>query len=714
MSKYCKTPTVLQMEATECGAASLCMIMGYYGRQIPLERMRIEAGVSRDGSKASNVLKAARKFGLEAKGYRKSFESLLKLDPPCIIHWNFNHFLVFEGIKGKYAYLNDPAMGRRKVTIEELDAGFTGIVLTFSKTDSFVKEKTKRSFSSLIFKRIKGEYHSIAALIFLALLLVLPGFLVPLFTEFYVDQILSRGNTTYLSAIVLFMLGAFLFSLILQLYRNYMLLRLKTKRQLTSTRGFIEHVFHLPMLFFSQRYSSDIANRVSNNENVNEFMFSDFAAMILDLIVAFFYFVLLMKYSPLLTAIVLLNVILNAVILKLNDEPLTNLVSRYEMEAGKTFSNLYSGVTLTATLKASGAENRFLERIFGFNAKAINAEQQIGKRAEIMGSIPEITTAITRLLVLAIGGFMVIRGSFTAGMLLAFTTLTGSFMGPMNELMTIFRKIQTLKADMNRVADIENYPVEESFSEKAETESIEGKLSGKVDMVDIAFGYSILEPPLVEHFSFHLESGVSIALVGSSGSGKSTVSKIVSGLYKPWGGELLFDGIPSDKVPREVKSASIATVSQEINLFSGTIAENLTMWNSSIMESDIVQACKDACIHDVITSKPGAYDFVLNDGGTNLSGGQRQRMEIARALVTNPTVLILDEATSAVDPIVEKQIMDNIKRRGCTCIIVAHRLSAIRDCDEIIVMDNGKIVQRGRHEELSKIEGLYQELVKNL
>jgi len=263
------------------------------------------------------------------------------------------------------------------------------------------------------------------------------------------------------------------------------------------------------------------------------------------------------------------------------------------------------------------------------------------------------------------------------------------------------------------VEDIMKYKEDEKYQE-TETVPMTMKLEGCVELDNISFGYGILEPPLVENFHFRLSSGKSIAFVGASGSGKSTVSKIISGLYQPWSGKVSMDGVPVKNIPKEILSSSISTVSQEITLFSGTIKENLTMWNKSVMDADMVKAAKDACIHDVITSKPGAYDYRLKEGGSNLSGGQRQRLEIARALVTNPSILIMDEATSALDPVVEKEIIDNIKRRGCTCVIVAHRLSAIRDCDEIIVMDRGKIVQRGNHEELAQVEGHYQRLIQNI
>lgn len=375
---------------------------------------------------------------------------------------------------------------------------------------------------------------------------------------------------------------------------------------------------------------------------------------------------------------------------------------------------VFAGLNITSTLKASGAENEYVSRILGYYAKTIRLEQKLGKMQQMINAIPEVFNEISNVLVLLFGGILVIRGSMTAGMLVAYTSLLTSFTEPVNKLVGFIQKIQTLKADMSRVEDIMKYETDKKYEESENTVHMTTKLTGEVELKDISFGYSILEEPLVDNFFFKLKSGSSIAFVGASGCGKSTVSKIVSGLYVPWNGQILMDGIDVRNIPKEIMSSSVSTVSQSITLFSGTIRDNLTMWNSSILEEDIIKAAKDACIHDVITKKPGAYEFVLDEGGANLSGGQRQRLEIARALVTNPTILIMDEATSALDPLVEKEIIDNIKRRGCTCVIVAHRLSAIRDCDEIIVMERGKIVQRGGHTELSEQPGHYQRLIQNI
>lgn len=708
-----KTPTIYQMEATECGAASLTMVFGYYGKFLPLEQMRIETGVSRDGCNAKNILRAARKFGMEAKGYKKSLEGLLEMEAPCIIHWNFNHFVVWEGVQGKYAYINDPAMGRRKLTMEELDDCYTGVVLAFQPTESFEKSKKKKTLMSFIKKRLKGQTGTITALFTIGLLMVFPGMVIPVFSQFFIDEIISAGHDDWMSVFLAVMAFTVLFKQGLTYYRGMLLQRFQNKMALTSAHEFLSHMFRLPMSFFDQRYSGDLAQRVDNNNNVSTFLAGELAETVLNIFVAAFYLILLLVYSPLLTLIGVFNVVFNLVVVKLSSNSISSMTMKFQQDQGKLVGSLFAGLNITATLKASGAESGYVSRIQGNYAKTTLLEQKIGKRQEILNAIPTAANEITSVLVLMLGGLLVIKGNLTAGMLVAYTSLLDSFTDPVNKLVQFVQKIQTLKADMSRVEDIMKYEEDGKFKETKKV-PMTMKLEGVVDLEDISFGYSILENPLVEGFNFHLNSGSSIAFVGASGCGKSTVSKIVSGLYLPWGGEVRMDGVPVANIPKEILSSSISTVSQEITLFSGTIKDNLTMWNKSVMDVDIVKAAKDACIHDVITSKPGAYDFKLAEGGSNLSGGQRQRLEIARALVTNPSILIMDEATSALDPVVEKEIIDNIKRRGCTCVIVAHRLSAIRDCDEIIVMDRGKIVQRGTHEELAKVDGHYQRLIQNI
>ena len=709
---WVKTPTIYQMEATECGAASLAMVLGYYGCFVPLEQMRIETGVSRDGCNARNILRAARKFGMICKGYSKSVEDLGRIRTPAIIHWNFNHFVVFEGFKGGCPYINDPAVGRRKLTLEDLDDAFTGIVLVFEPGENFRKKKRIASLPGFVRKRLKGQRVAVAALVAAGLLLVVPGLVTPVYSQVFIDNILLGGSSDWLGALLVAMAGTVLFQCLFTWYRGLVLIRLQSKMALISAHKFLYRMFRLPISFFDQRYAGDLSQRVQNNNNVSDFLAGELAETVLNTFVACFYLVLMLIYSPLLTAIGVAGVGINVLVSHIISKKVATLSMKAQQDSGKMVGAFYSGLAITSTLKASGAENEYVSRILGHYARNAGTEQRLGKVQEVLSAVPQAISSSVGILVLMTGGTLVINGTLTAGMLVAFNQLLSSFTAPINELVGFISRIQTLKADMSRVEDIQKYNIAPQFK-KRKYASISEKLSGDVHLKKISFGYSLLGEPLIREFSFHVQPGRSVALVGSSGCGKSTVAKIISSLYEPWDGEILMDGIPLRQVPPEIISASIATVSQDITIFTGTIRDNLTLWNKSIMEQDIVRAAKDACIHDTITRLPGAYDFKLTEEGQNLSGGQRQRLEIARALVLNPSILVMDEATSALDPIVEKEIMDNIKRRGCTCIIVAHRLSTIRDCDEILVMQKGEIIQRGTHEELRGQEGLYRLLISN-
>jgi len=525
---------------------------------------------------------------------------------------------------------------------------------------------------------------------------------------------LVKGNTDWFIQLLLCMVAAIVLRAGLSYYRGRVLLKLQNKLVLLSTRSFLARMFRLPIAFFDQRYAGDLVSRVDSNNEVSKFLAGELAETVLNIIVVVFYAVLLISYSWVLTLIGLISVAVNLLMVKFTSGYISNLSMKLQQDNGKYFGALTAGISITSTLKASGAENEYVARIIGYNAKSLRMEQKLSRLQQIINAIPDSVGRIIDVAILMVGAGFVISGNMSMGMLFAFTALFGSFIEPVNKLVGFVKSIQQLKSNMNRVEDILNYETDVKFAERGDMVEMSSKLAGNVDLRDVSFGYSILEKPLIENFGFTLEAGKSVAFVGSSGCGKSTVSKVISGLYQPWGGELLFDRIPVNQLPGEVKNASVATVSQNITLFSGNIRDNLTMWNSSILMSDIVAAAKDACIHDIITQKPGAYEYQLEEGGANLSGGQRQRLEIARALATNPSILIMDEATSALDPLVEKQIIDNIKRRGCTCIIVAHRLSAIRDCDEIIVMSRGKIVQRGSHDELSKIDGHYKGFISNI
>ena len=712
-NNYVKTQTVYQMEATECGAASLSMILGYYGRYEPLEKLRIGTGVSRDGVNAKNIILAGRRLGLEVHGYKTDLEGLLALKPPCILHWNLNHFVVWEGIRNGHAYLNDPAMGRRKLTIQDIDDCFTGVVLTFVPTPALEKTRKRSSLVSLICERLKGQQSAVAGLIIMGLCLIFPGLVIPAFSKVFIDNILLEGNHSIITGLLTVMLGTVVFQTLLSWYRAMILQKLQLKLSVTSAYFFLNHLLHLPIRFFDQRYTGDLSQRVDNNNHISVFLAGKLAESALNLFTAAFYLILLLLYSPLLTLIGINGMASDLLLMSLSSRIIGDRAMKLQQDQGSMVGALFAGVTLFDTLKASGSENEYIARLAGFQAKSAEPEQKMSRLTQVLTAIPDVTNEVIHVILILAGGSMMMQGRMTGGALAAFTVLMDSFMEPVKKLVGLIQQIQLLKADMRRVKDIEDYEQDKKFTPANEYADMEQKLSGDVECKDITFGYDITSLPLVDDFHFKLKSGSSIAFVGASGSGKSTVAKMISGLNQPWSGEILFDDTPAAVIPPQILYSSISTVSQKITLFSGTIRENLTMWNSSVMDRDMIAAAKDACIHEIITKMPGAYETRLSENGGNLSGGQRQRLEIARALVSNPSILIMDEATSALDPIVEKNIMDNIKRRGCTCIVVAHRLSAIRDCDEILVMSHGRIVQRGTHESMKDAPGPYAQLIRN-
>ena len=736
------TPTVLQMEGVECGAAALCIILGYFGKTVPLEKLRISCGVSRDGLKASNMLKAAREYGLVANGFSKSIEKLKALDMPVIIFWNFNHFLVLEGFKKDKFYLSDPAQGRYSVTKEEFDDAFTGVVLTFKPAETFISGNEKIGLIPSLLSRIRNSKSGVVYIVLISLFLVVPGLIIPSFTEVFIDKFLVNQISGFVMPLLLVMVMVLLLNVALGAIQQYYLLRLETKLALTTTSKFLWHVFHLPIAFFTQRYSSEIGSRVSLNDKVAQLLSGDLANAFLNAIAVAFYALLMFSYDVPLTIIGMVMAAINIAVLRFVSRARKDGNRRLINENGKLLGTTTSGISMIETLKASGRENDFFIKWSGYLAKVINAQQELGWLSARLNVVPPFLMSLTNTLILGIGAMRVMDGQMTLGMLVAFIYLMNNFLRPVNQLVAVGSLLQEAEGDMNRIDDVLNYEMSSEFSDQQEPSSplknnfmllkkdepsffnrssvtsIEApgqnmvtKLIGHLAIENLTFGYSISMPALIEDFSLQIKPGSRVALVGGSGSGKSTIAKLVAGLYEPWQGNILFDGVPRRQLSKQVITESVAVIDQEVLIFKGTIRENISFWDHKMPEKRIIKAAHDAEIHEVIASRVDAYDGEVAERGTNFSGGQRQRLEIARALTLNPSILILDEATSALDAKSEKLVMDNIRKRGCTCLIVAHRLSTIKDCDEIIVLKFGKIAERGTHQVLIEKNGLYAELL---
>ncbi|SMC90135.1 NHLP family bacteriocin export ABC transporter peptidase/permease/ATPase subunit [Sporomusa malonica] len=713
VQKRAKVPTVLQMEALECGAAALTMILAYYGKILPLEEVRIECGVSRDGSKASNILKVARKYGMKAWGSRKEPEALRTIRFPAIIHWNFCHFVVLEGFgKGK-VYLNDPASGSCIVTDEEFNQSFTGIVLHIELGPDFVKSGSKPSLINSLKPRLAASKQAMVFIALIALFLVIPGLVLPTFTRIFIDDILTNGRQGWLMPVLVGMGITVLSQGLLTWLREWCLTRWEAKLAIASSAKFFGHIIKLPMEFFAQRYAGEIGSRVQINDKVATLISGSLATAVIDVLVVAFFLLLLVQYNAVLTAVGLLVAMINMAYLRYVANWRTEQNKKLLQDRGKLGAFSMGGLQIIETIKAGGNENDFFAKWSGHQAKLMNSEMRFALSGQFMAAVPVFLTTLNTAIILAVGGFQVMDGQMTVGMLMAFQALMANFIEPFNRLVNLGGALQETEGDLNRLDDVLRYPAETGAAALplADEDACSAKLEGYLELKNVSFGYSRLEPPLIENFNLTIKPGARVALVGGSGSGKSTVAKLVSGLYQPWAGEILFDGQLRSQINRAVVSNSVAVVDQDICLYEGTVRDNLTLWNTDIPDMDIVQAAKDAAIGADIAALSGGYDAKIDEGGRNFSGGQRQRLEIARALAVNPTVLVLDEATSALDPLTEKQVDEGIRRRGCTCLIVAHRLSTIRDCDEIIVMSAGKVVERGTHEQLYSSDGLYRQLI---
>ncbi|MEG4959161.1 MULTISPECIES: NHLP family bacteriocin export ABC transporter peptidase/permease/ATPase subunit [unclassified Microcoleus] len=720
-----RTPTLLQMEAVECGAAALGIILGYYSRIVPLAELRRECGVSRDGSSAFYLVKAARNYGLNAKGLKAQLEKLKTIPSPYIVFWNFNHFVVVEGFGKKCVYLNDPATGRRTVSLEEFDRAYTGVILVMEPGPSFQKGGTKRNTLAALVSRLRYSWGTILFSLFAGFLLTVPRLAVSAFSQVFVDEILVSERQDWIQPLVLGMvltavLRGILASLRLTYLRNLML-----KLSVTMSGQFVWHILRLPVGFYAQRFAGEISSRVSLNDKVAGILSGTLGKTIIDTVMMVFYFLIMLQYDRLLTGIALVFASINFFALQLMLRTRVDANLKLAQEYGKLNGVAIAGIQTIETLKASGLESDSFAKFAGYYAKALNAQQDLGLQSQVLTILPTLLSALMTASILIVGGKKVMDGTLSVGMLVAYQSLMAGFFAPIDSLINFGSLLQDLEADLNRLDDVLQNPVDAEVERGGEGEKEKGGktfslhqspitfgLQGYVELQNITFGYSRVEKPLIENFSLSLKPGQRVAVVGTSGSGKSTIAKLICGLYQPWSGEILFDGTPRKQISRSVLTSALAMVEQDIFLFGGTVRENLTLWDSTVPPADLVKACQDAAIHETILSLPGGYEAKLIEGGMNLSGGQRQRLEIARAMVRNPAVLVLDEATSSLDAQTELMIDRNLRRRGCSCVVIAHRLSTIRDCDEIIVLEQGLVVQRGTHEQLWAQGGSYVRLLR--
>ncbi len=706
-------PVIMQMEALECGAASLAMVMAYYGKWVPLEQVRLDCGVSRDGSNARNMLVAARSYGFEAQGFRCETAALRDgIELPCIIHWNFNHFVVLDGFRGNYAWINDPARGEVKVPLEEFDRAFTGVCLQIVPGEDFEPSGKRKSTLAFARSRLKGAGAAVAFVLLSTVIGYLFGIINPAFSRFFMDRLLTGENRELLYPFLLLMIAMGLAQVIVSWVQAVYSLKINGKMAIVGSSEFMWKVLRMPTEFFSQRLAGDILQRQGTNASIASTLVNTLTPLLLNTLMMIVYLVVMLRCSVLLTVVGLVTIVLNLLVSQLISAKRVNITRVQLRDAGKLSAATVSGIQMVETIKSSGAENGYFQKWAGYQA-SVNAQSvRFARLNQILGMIPSALSAIADALVLILGVLLAMQGKFTLGMIMLFQGFLNSFMSPAMMIISAGQSLQEMRTDMERVEDVMQYPTDPHFSDAPLSEDEDySKLSGEVEIKNISFGYSRLGQPLIRDFSMHIRPGSRVAFVGPSGCGKSTLSKLISGLYQPWSGEILFDGKPIESIDRSVFTGSVAVVDQDIVLFEDTIAGNIKMWDESIEDFEMILAARDAQIYDDIIARDGGFYGTLTEGGKDLSGGQRQRLEIARVLAQDPSIIIMDEATSALDAKTEFELVKAVKDRGITCIVIAHRLSTIRDCDEIIVLDHGEVVERGTHEELMARGGAYTELI---
>ena len=708
-----KVPVVMQMENMECGAAALAMVLAYYGKWIPLSTLRETCAISRDGVRMSSIAKAARVLGLEATGYRYEVDEFFeKATFPCIVYWNFNHFVVVCGRRGNTVTINDPGCGRVKISLQEFDDAFTGLCICFQPGADFQPSGHPRSMLSYLRENLAGARETVLFVTLAALIVSLTSVLLPAGSRVFLDRILSGRSPGWLLPLLLLLSLICLIQLTVGWIRSVFQMKLFGTLGVKASCRYMWHLFHLPAGFFFQRNPGDLQQNEEANRTISQTFILQFVPLVISSMMMVFYVVAMFRYSIPLTLVALAVVSLNLVLTRYNAGRFIDIVRVMKHDLGRLMSASMAGVSMIETIKAAGAENAFFDRWSGYQANLNAQNVRYEKDTMILGSIPGVLLRLSSVLLLCGGAYLMIKGRFTSGMVVAFQGYLTAFIDPASQIADCEQMIQEMRTDMERIEDVMVYP-EYDLLAKDGPRKKHTRIAGDIELKNITFGYSRQDDPLIRDFSLKVKAGSSVAIVGASGSGKSTILSLVSGLYKPWEGEVCFDGRPLSRITGSELRSCLAVIDQSIVLFQDTIANNIRMWDQTIEDYEVILAARDADIHDDIMKRENGYNHVLLEGGADFSGGQRQRIEIARALAGDPSVIIMDEATSALDAETESRVVKGIRARGITCLIVAHRLSTIRDCDNIIVLQNGSMVEQGTHDELMAKKGAYFSLVSN-
>jgi len=708
-----EAPAVLQMEAAECGAACLASVLAHFGRHVTLEEARRVCGVSRDGSSALQLKAAAEHWGLDCDGYSVEVAELAEARLPAILFWGFDHFVVLEGWGGRGWRIMDPALGHRWVEPAEFDEKFTGVVLQVQPGQGFLPGGRPPGVADALRARLRGSRRVVLAAAACGVMAAVPGFVLPALGAVYVDRVLLEGAQRWLPGMIAIVAASMAIAGALAWLQVWILAKLEQRMAISGAAALMEHVLRLPVDFFTHRYAGDIAQRVSSVEGIADILASKLAPAAVGLVTTsvFAAAMFAIDWRMACAAVALVGLVLILVLRA--GRGLVDGTRTLEREVGLAAGTLSSGLSAIEGIKASGRESELFARIASANARVATSVQSLAVRTAVLEAVPEFLVALlVSAAVLAFGGWQVMHGHMTIGALLAFQTLLIAALGPVLQVASLGQEIQELRATMARIDDVMRNPVDLlALPAGAAPAGTAPASADAIEFRDVTFGYSESADPLLRGFSLRVGPGRRVAIVGASGSGKSTVARLACGLYAPWSGEVTVDGRPLASISRAERATLIAAVGQSPILFEGSLRENLSLWDPSIQDEWIRDAVADAGLAGLADAR-GGLGMPLAEGGSNLSGGEAQRVEIARALARRPSILVLDEATSALDATTESQIDRALRRRGCACIVVAHRLSTVRDADEIIVLDAGEVVERGSHEELLALEGAYAAFVR--
>lgn len=715
-------PAVMQLVAAECGAASLASILAHHGSHRPLAQVRETVGVDRDGANALRLVKAAQWHGLEAEGLEVEVSALPRIELPAIIHWGADHFVVLEGWDRTGWRIMDPAVGHRRVQHAEFLDHFSGVVIAMRPGAAFARNAPPSHVAELLHAWLAGSWPLVLVMAIGGTLLTLPALAVPGLMATFVDAVLAGGDTSWLVPMTVIAAALLTLQGALVWIAGGAGVALQERISTQRTEVMVRHAFRLPLAFFSQRFDGDVADRIAAVDGIADLLAERAVPAAVQMATLLALVAATALISPLFAAVAIAGALMTLASLTLVARAREDRAHVLQLQQGLQQGALASGLQSIATLKAAGREADFVARMMGLSARVSVSRQQAGVLASLADAVPawvQVTVVFT--LTLTYGGWCVMRGTMSLGEMLAAQALLVAIMGPVGELADLLRQLQVVRADLARIDDVAQHPEDAAAgggtapAHQPWTGTVAGaaagvRIEGALELRDVCVGYGRSHAPLISGLDCTVRPGERVALVGATGSGKSTVLRVAAGLVEPWTGVATIGGVPVRSLQPAVRARSVAIVSQRVSIFAATLRENLTLWDGAVPEEHMIRALEDAQLAHLAGAGAG-LDRPLHAAGANLSGGEAQRVEIARALCRNPAILLMDEATSALDPVTERAILGALSRRGIACLMVAHRPSALRHSDRVLLLDEGRVVAQGTHEELLAQSQPYRALV---